>query len=342
MSSGSGGWCGSQRRRRRRSASTATSITIPPKAPGRKMPAGSNRSLTRRDQRGQRPAVGRRPGLVDAAGAVERPCRPGGQRGPGRGHPRGQVRAGGEGEPGQPQPGPGHHGRAVRPARRRSRAGRSVERPETFSTTPSGLRWPVPLRLPQRLVVVHDRTRRPERRRSTGPSRVGLRAGRHATEADQQRRRRRRATRRPGSAPPAARRASASAPRPSASGRRWRRPDGGRVRPGSGCSRTATDAIRPSVPYEPVNSLPRSYPATFLMTLPPARGDRAVGEHHGDADDEVAQAAVAVPGRAGVGRGDQAADGAARVGRVDGQPLPGARRTPPGPPPAAPRPAAPR
>ena len=26
----------------------------------------------------------------------------------------------------------------------------------------------------------------------------------------------------------------------------------------------------PSVPYEPVNSLARSYPATFLITLPPA------------------------------------------------------------------------
>jgi hypothetical protein len=61
------------------------------------------------------------------------------------------------------------------------------------------------------------------------------------------------------------------------------RPDGGQpARPGvrragrstaaagRGCRRNAHSVISPSVPYEPVKSLPRSYPATFLTTLPPA------------------------------------------------------------------------
>ena len=39
---------------------------------------------------------------------------------------------------------------------------------------------------------------------------------------------------------------------------------------GSGCSRKVASVIRPSVPCDPANSLPRSYPATFLTTLPPA------------------------------------------------------------------------
>ena len=38
---------------------------------------------------------------------------------------------------------------------------------------------------------------------------------------------------------------------------------------GAVCSRTASLAISPSVPKEPVNSLARSYPATFLITFPP-------------------------------------------------------------------------
>ena len=43
-------------------------------------------------------------------------------------------------------------------------------------------------------------------------------------------------------------------------------------------------------------------------------GDRAVGEHHGHADHEVAHPAVAVAQRAGVGGGDHAADRGAVVG----------------------------
>ena len=38
---------------------------------------------------------------------------------------------------------------------------------------------------------------------------------------------------------------------------------------GRGCSRKVASVIRPSVPRDPANSLPRSYPATFLTTLPP-------------------------------------------------------------------------
>ena len=41
------------------------------------------------------------------------------------------------------------------------------------------------------------------------------------------------------------------------------------VRGGAGCRRTATLAMSPSVPNEPANSFARSYPATFLITLPP-------------------------------------------------------------------------
>src|SRR6516165_1882647 len=38
---------------------------------------------------------------------------------------------------------------------------------------------------------------------------------------------------------------------------------------GSGWSRNTASTISPSVPNDPVNSLPRSYPATFLTTFPP-------------------------------------------------------------------------
>src|SRR5215470_5744657 len=38
---------------------------------------------------------------------------------------------------------------------------------------------------------------------------------------------------------------------------------------GSGCSRNVACVIRPSVPRDPANSLPMSYPATFLTTFPP-------------------------------------------------------------------------
>ena len=38
---------------------------------------------------------------------------------------------------------------------------------------------------------------------------------------------------------------------------------------GNGCSRTDSSRIAPSVPNEPAKSLARSYPATFLITLPP-------------------------------------------------------------------------
>jgi hypothetical protein len=62
-------------------------------------------------------------------------------------------------------------------------------------------------------------------------------------------------------------------------------------------------------------------PGDVLDDRAAAAGDRAVAEHHGDADDEVADPAVAVPGRSRVGGGDEAADGAAGVGRVDGEPL---------------------
>src|SRR5216683_3460081 len=41
------------------------------------------------------------------------------------------------------------------------------------------------------------------------------------------------------------------------------------VRGGSGCSRNVACVISPSVPADPAYSLPRSYPATFLTTLPP-------------------------------------------------------------------------
>ena len=63
-------------------------------------------------------------------------------------------------------------------------------------------------------------------------------------------------------------RVSATAARPSASGSSVVAVTVA-VPAGNGCSRTATLAMRPSVPREPVKSLPRSYPATFLMTRPP-------------------------------------------------------------------------
>ena len=40
---------------------------------------------------------------------------------------------------------------------------------------------------------------------------------------------------------------------------------------GRGCTRKVASVISPSVPCDPAKSLPMSYPATFLTTLPPER-----------------------------------------------------------------------
>ena len=47
------------------------------------------------------------------------------------------------------------------------------------------------------------------------------------------------------------------------------RPSAVAVAGGSGWRRTATSTMAPSVPKDPANSFARSYPATFLITLPP-------------------------------------------------------------------------
>ena len=49
------------------------------------------------------------------------------------------------------------------------------------------------------------------------------------------------------------------------------RPTAVTLREGSGWSRTITSTMSPRVPNAPENSFARSYPATFLMTLLPAR-----------------------------------------------------------------------
>lgn len=46
------------------------------------------------------------------------------------------------------------------------------------------------------------------------------------------------------------------------------------VAAGTGCSRNAASTMSPRVPYEPQKRRPRSYPATFLTTLPPERAIR--------------------------------------------------------------------
>ena len=75
------------------------------------------------------------------------------------------------------------------------------------------------------------------------------------------------------------------------------------VRGGSGCSRTATRTISPSVPSEPVNSL-RQVVARDVLDHLAAGACASVPsrQRDGRADDEVAHAAVAVAQRAGVGR----------------------------------------
>ena len=101
--------------------------------------------------------------------------------------------------------------------------------------------------------------------------------------------RRRRASPRPGSRPPAAGRRA-----------RRRRRRGGRGRPsrrsrsrwpsGSGCSRTAIRTIRPSVPSEPVNSFAEVVAGDVLDHLAARAGQRAVRQRHRRADHEVAHA----------------------------------------------------
>ena len=92
--------------------------------------------------------------------------------------------------------------------------------------------------------------------------------------------------------------------RPARAGRRGARRRSADSR-GVGCRRTLTSVTTPRVPYAPVMSLARSYPATFLMTFEPARGQRAVGQRDLDAEHEVARAAVAVAQRPRVAGGDR-------------------------------------
>ena len=72
-----------------------------------------------------------------------------------------------------------------------------------------------------------------------------------------------------------------------------------------------------------VEELGQVVPGDVLDHVAAGAGDGAVGQDHGDPDDEVAEVAVAQPGRAGVPGREQAADGGARgLGRwVEGEPL---------------------
>ena len=73
----------------------------------------------------------------------------------------------------------------------------------------------------------------------------------------------------------------------------------------------------------PAEQLGQVVAGDVLDHLAAGVGDGAVGQDHGDADDQVADGAVAQPPRArGVGR-DHPADGGPGLGRVEGQPLAG-------------------
>ena len=153
-----------------------------------------------------------------------------------------------------------------RRARRAITAGRSVGRPATFTTMPSGARW-------RARCCAHSSSSSSSIARSPSPtcSRPPRRAlgGGRAGEADRQPPARRPPSRRRGSRPPAA------AP-PAAAPRRRARAGSSlaattvAVRAGAGCRRTATRRDQPERAERAGEQLARGRsPATFLITLPP-------------------------------------------------------------------------
>ena len=254
MSSGRGGRCASQ-------APEVVHQIPPTNVPGRKTRAGSKRALTRRmtasapgsgTGHGCRRRRGHRPATVHV---------PGRERGADRGHATSAV----AGTASQDRPSAGPRRRR----RRRARAAASITRGQVGGAARDldhdavGAALPGALRGPDAVVVgtteTSSRRRRARPRRARAPGRGRRRSARAPAAVAA-------ATPRPGWSPRAA---GGPAPRAAAASRPGRRdaPTTVAVPAGSGCSRTATEAIRPSVPYEPVNSLPRSYPATFLMTF---------------------------------------------------------------------------
>ena len=92
--------------------------------------------------------------------------------------------------------------------------------------------------------------------------------------------------------------------------------DGRRVGPGQRVQAHGHGRDQPERPVGAREQLRDVVPRDVLDHLAARLGDGAVAEDHGHADHEVAYAAVAVAQRAGVGRGDHAADGRA-VGRAE-------------------------
>ena len=107
---------------------------------------------------------------------------------------------------------------------------------------------------------------------------------------------------------------------------------------GTGCSRQVVETTTPSEPCAPGVELAEVVAGDVLDDLAAGVGDRAVGQHDGDADEQVADGAVAQPARAGGVRRQHAAERRARLGRVEGEPLPGAGRAAPAGRRAGPRP----
>ena len=229
-----------------------------------------------------------------------------------------------EPQPGEPQPGAAHQQGRMRVGGREQRpAGRSGA-PTRARSCPARRRAPL-----RRRAGASQSRRRPPPARRRAPHRSSR--GRPPRPAGRGARRRSAPACRPRAGLPAdveahvlERRvreaAAAAASLPASLVRPTRR--GGR-RAAAGAGARPPRAMAPSVPKDPANSLARSYPATFLITLPPRLRDGPVRERHAHPDHQVAHAAVAGAQRTGVRGGHHAADGGAAARRVEREHLAG-------------------
>ena len=274
----------------------------PTYAPGRKIRAGSKRSLSRAITASV-PSGGAGHASPARGGAVEHRDRARMQRLA----DRGDVGVGGQREPGEPERG-ARDERAAWARAARITAGRSVGRPETLSTIPSAERCIARCRFQISSSSASARASESPSGRIRSAVFSAWCGGRGA-EARQQvaavavpadvervglERERRERGRRGGEAV-----------------RVLARADRGGVEPGQRVQAHRHRGDQAERPVGAGEQLREVVARDVLDHLPARLGDGAVAEDHGHADHEVAHAAVAVAQRAGVRGGDHPADGRA-------------------------------
>ena len=298
---------------------------IPPtKAPGRKIRAGSKRAFRRSITTCAGPAVG--PLVLDRVGAVEHRAGARRERLAGGRDARGEVLAGRERDPRQPERGARDDG-----ARRRRRGSRSAGR--------SGGRRPSAPRRRRALQRAHRRpSRRRRRRRRARPARPRTRPRTAAGCGPSRRPTRRRSSR------PRAAAARARAPRSSSASGSSKRSTTVAVCSGSGMQPHGDRGDQPERPERAREQLRQVIARDVLDHLAAGLGDGAVAQHHGRCRRR--------------GRARRRSGGAAArsppvatippivappgSGRVPREPLAVLARTPPAPPRTARPPRAPR